>query len=175
MADASTLLQYTFVIPAGLTILGWFVVARQADRREFRKEVREQLKELRGSIDEVRLRASAYWLCDDVRLAGPLATALSSEVKRLGRYARNLEYAGLKFDTTPHIVEIRSVATGGDFQSLSRVRSTEDEDRLDNLSGVLEDILSAADQAFYEEFHPKRGLRWTRWVPLAGALLLTRD
>lgn len=175
MTDTSAYLQYSFIIPAGLTIAGWFVVARQADRREFRKEVREQLKELRTSTDEIRLRATAYWLADKPKLSGPSAIALSAEVKRLGRYARNLEAAGLTFDTILHMVEVRKLATGGDFQSRARVRTEADEERLDNLSGALEDIMSAADAAFYEEFHPRRSHRWLRWLPIAGTLMLVRD
>lgn len=175
MADAPTYLQYSFIIPAGLTIAGWFVVAKQADRREFRKEVREQFKELRASIDEVRLRAGAYWLAEDAKLAGPSSIALSSEIKRLGRQARNLESAGLKFDTTRHIIEIRTLATGGDFQSRNRVRTAADEGRIDDLAGALEDLMSAADNAFYAEFHPRRSHRWLRWLPLVGTLLLTKD
>lgn len=175
MADAATYLQFSFVVPAGLTVVGWFVVARQADRREFRKEVREQLKELRTSTDEIRTRASAYWLSDDPAVAGPLAIGLSSEVKRLGRYARNLEAAGLNFDSTLYMVDVRRDATGGQFQSRSRIRSADDEDRLDDLSGSLEDLISAADAAFYEEFHPKRRHSWLRWMPLVGTLFLSRD
>ncbi|MDR6128027.1 hypothetical protein [Sphingomonas sp. SORGH_AS_0438] len=155
--------------------MGWFVVAKQADRREFRKEIREQFKELRGSIDEVRTRAETYWLHEDPSKSAPDATALSSEIRRLARYTRNLEQAGLKFNSIPLIVQVRSLATGGDFQSRSRQRSDADQDRLDDLSGALEDVLSAADDAFYSEFHATKPRRWLRWIPLIGAFFLTTD
>ncbi|WP_147276274.1 hypothetical protein [Sphingomonas aracearum] len=174
MPDVSPYLQYSFILPAGLTILGWFVVARQTDRREFRKELREQLKELRTSMDEVRLRSAAYWLWEDVKTSGPSAIALSSEVKRLSRYLRNLESAGLRFESTGLIIAIRSLATGGDFQSRSRVRSEADEERLEDLSGAIEDALSRVDNAFYSYFAPSKR-RCLRWLPLGGALLMVRE
>ncbi len=174
MADVQGFLQFSFVLPAALTVAGWFVVAAQTERREFRKEVREQIKELRASIDEVRVRAEAYWLVD-ASASGSAAIALVSEVRRLGRYLQNMQSAGLSFDATTLVVDIRRLATGGDFQSSGRIRSAADEDRLMDLSGVLEDALLAVDSAFYERFASKRKAGFHKWLPLFGLLALKSD
>lgn len=174
MVDVQGFLQFSFVLPAALTVAGWFVVAAQTERREFRKEVREQIKELRASIDEVRKRAEAYWLADNTN-SGSTAIALATEVKRLGRYLQNMQSAGLSFDATTLVVEIRSLATGGDFQSSERVRSVSDEDRVMDLSGALEDALLAVDSAFYEKFASKRSPGFSKWLPLLGVLALRSD
>ncbi|HEX8412339.1 MAG TPA: hypothetical protein VF637_00430, partial [Sphingomicrobium sp.] len=123
---------------------------------------------------EVRARATAYWLASNLKAAAPDAVALKAEVKRLGRHVRTLVSAGLKFDGAERMADIRQFATGGDFESANRRKSAADSDRLSDLAGVLEDLLSDVDTAFYAEFHPQRSRGWTRWLPLS-AFLLVRD
>ena len=115
--------QYAFILPAALTIAGWFVVARQAERREFRKEVRDQIRELREGIDEVKGRATEYWLEGERSKLPALAIALKAELKRLSWLVAGLSQAGLDFDHAQLVVDIRTLATGGDFESKKRKRS----------------------------------------------------
>lgn len=175
MAELTGLLQYTFVVPATATVVGWFVVARQTDRREFRKEVRDHLKELKESIEQVRQRSAAYWLEGDLQKASIAAIGLKSEEQRLGRITRTLVACGLDFDDAARRSEIRQFATGGDFESKSRVRSEADEDRLKDIAGCLEDLLSEVEVSFYRKFKHPRPARWIKWVPFVALLFLTDD
>lgn len=175
MPEPSLYLQYSFLVPAAITVAGWIVVARQTDRREYRKEVRDQLKDLRTSIDEVRSKVTGYWLEPDVKKAAAAAIALKSELKRLSRLTRTLASAGLDYDHATLVAEVRSLATGGEFESKKRSKTADDAGRIEDVAGALEELLTAVDVAFYAEFKPARASGLWRWFPLLGALLLTKD
>lgn len=176
MAGAADYLQFSFLVPVGATIAGWFVVARQTDRREFRKEVREQIKELRASTDEVRDRATEYWLRADPKSASVAAVSLKAELKRMARLAQAIASAGLDFQVADRVADVRRLATGGDFETKNRKRNAADDaDRITDIVGALEDLLTAVDAAFYTIFKAPRSSKLWRWLPLGGALLLTRD
>lgn len=176
MGEASNSLQLAFLIPVVITIVGWFVVARQADRREFRKEVREQIKDLRAACDSVREKAAEYWLKSTKTTAAAAAVALKAELKRLARFSAALAAAGLQFESARLLADVRELATGGDFEARDRKRDSDaDSERVSDLTGVIEDLLTAVDTAFYEEFGQVKSRRWARWVPIGAPLFLSSD
>ncbi len=174
MASSSGYLQYSFVLPAALTVLGWFIVARQADRRDYRKEVREHIGDLHEVAGVVRVGATEYWLNSTPKTAAGAAVSLKAEVKRLSRQVTALTAAGLHFEGATLMGEVRKAATGGDFEKAGRKHSPDDVERVTDLIGALEDLLLAVDAAFYAKFKPMTRLRLWRYVPLLGTFALTR-
>jgi len=167
--------QFSFLFTATVTIIGWFVVARQTDRREYRKEVREQVKEVRDRAVSVRSSAAAYWLNSDKKLAGANSASLKAELLSLSRQVQALRLSGLDFRSEELMAAARGHATGGDFDKRSRVRSEADEERLADIVGAIEDLILAVDAAFYNKFKPHSSRRWWQFIPLLGTLLIARD
>lgn len=148
-------------------------MARQADRREFRKEVREQIKDLRSTSDQVREKAAEYWLRSNKNTAPAAAVSLKAELQRLARFANALATAGLAFEGARLLRDVRELATGGDFETKNRVRQmAADSERVSDITGAIEDLLASVDEAFYREFGMVKSRKWWRWVPLVGALSL---
>jgi hypothetical protein len=83
---------------------------------KFRKEVREQMKELRTSVDEVRSLTVEYWLTADKKAWPAAAVALKAELNRLSRLTQAVATSGLEIDTGALVADVRSFATGGDFE-----------------------------------------------------------
>ena len=164
--------RFSFAITAAITIVGWFIVARQTERREFRKEVRDRIAELTEAATAVEAAAMLYWIQCPAKEASTAALSLTSAVARLSRRALVLKQAGLEFDQPVLLSEIRKAATGGDFGSKGRRRKADDNQKMVDTAGCLEDLLVAVDTAFYTEFRPVRPSAWWRFAFLAAILLL---
>lgn len=173
MADGA---PYSILVPAAITVVGWFIVARQAEHREFRKEVRDRVTELREVCTDVQAAVTGYWI-DATRPTAPAAAMkLKAEIKQLGRHVTALQHAGLVFRGPVLVGHIRQVATGGAFKSANRRKAKADAEIVGEVAGMLEDLLSEIDIAFYQQFRPlQRNPRWLAALPLAGTFLLSGD
>lgn len=170
-----SLAHFSFAITAAVTIAGWFIVARQTERREFRKEVRDRIADLGEACSSVHRFAADYWISSTPKEAPAAAVALQAEIKRLSRITIVLNGAGLDFDQPKLVSEIRIVATSGDFAKKGRRHNAGDADVVADTVGALEDLLLAVDDAFYSEFRPVRPSTKWRWIPVIGALLALRE
>lgn len=157
-----------------MTIAGWFVVAWMTDRREFRKEVREYVKDAKATCEAVRKAAHEYWLICDKRTAGAAGVTLKAEVGNLARHIQILATLGVAVSSET-MAEVRRAATGGEFEKKNRLRTPEDQQRMADVAGSLQDLVSAIDMAFYQRFQPNTRHRWLRYIPLFGLLFMTRD
>lgn len=159
---------------AFVTIAGWFVVAWMTDRREFRKEVREYVKDAKTTSEAVRKAAHDYWLISDKRTEGASAVTLKAEVGNLARHMQILATLGLSVPSGT-MAEVRQAATGGEFEKKGRKRTPEDQQRMADVAGNLQDLVSAIDMAFYQRFQPNVRYRWLRYIPLLGLLVIAHD
>lgn len=77
-----------------LVIIGWFVVSRDNDRRETRKEIRAQLNELAQRLDALTNSAVTYY-CDTQNTDRNSAVTLEIQLKQgLERLAMNISSIG---------------------------------------------------------------------------------
>lgn len=172
--EADILLKFSFVVTAIVTIVGWFVVASMTDRREFRKEVREYVKDAKATCEAVQASAHDYWLICDKKSAGASAVVLKAEVGNLARHLQILATLGV---ATPSemMADVRRAATGGEFEKKGRVRTPVDQDRMAELAGSIQDLISSIDMAFYQRFKPRTQRQWSRFIPIVGLLFISRD
>lgn len=144
------------------------------DKREFRKEVREHLKDAKATCDSVRTAAHDYWLVCDQKSALAAAVVLKAEVGNLARHIRILETLGVS--TPPDLMAaVRQSSTGGDFEKAKRKRTTDDQARMADVAGALQDLITSIDMAFYRRFRPESDRRWLKYVPFAGFLFFNSD
>lgn len=158
MPEPPTWLQYAFVVPAALTVAGWFVVAGQADRREQRKDIREILDDLRSRGGELIDHATGYWLCPDSEDDRRLATELKADLQAIARLIREAERAGLKFEQTSLMGDLRRAATAGNFEVKNRARTDADVDRPTETIAAYETLDEALRSSFYDQF--RQASRW---------------
>ena len=169
----TSVVQFSFVFTAIITVLGWFIVAGQTDRREFRKEVRELVRELRDRLERINQHAAAYWLGTG-STAATAAVSLKAGFLSLSRQIRTLENVGFKLDPGL-LAAVRTTATGGDFEKKGRRRVAADKERLVDVASAIEELLLVVDQSFYDMFPPIRSNRIWRFLPLAAALGIGSD
>jgi hypothetical protein len=169
-----TFAQFSFLFTALVTVFGWYYVAKQADRREFRKETREHVKALQERGQKVLQSATDYWLSSKVTIAGPAAVALKADVLSLARQVRTINAVGFEIDSSL-TAAIRTAATGGDFEKKGRRTSAKDSDRLVDVANAIEDLMLAVDEAFYARFPPMQERRGLKWLPFIGVGLLSSD
>lgn len=164
-------------LPIVVTIIGWFFIAQQAAKREFRKEVRDRVGELRVAADAADLACEEYWL-ESVRSKWPRAgVRLKAAIKRLANRVAILEAAGLSFDGATLMAAIRKEATQEPFESAKRRKnSANDSDRVHETSSLIQDLVYEAELAFYRDFPPVTAKKRSRWaLPFAAAGFLSSD
>lgn len=174
MSSLSSITQFSFIITSLVTVVGWFFVASMADRREFRKEVREHIKDLRSKCDSVRELTAKYWVESDGKSAAANAAALKAAINSLFRQVRILAEVGLSVDDSL-LVAIRQSATGGDFEKKGRRKTGADSLRLLDAGQSLDDLAEAIDKAFYNRFKPVKPRKLKKKFALSGVLLLAQD
>ena len=162
--------QYAFLITSILTVLGWFVVARQADLRERRTVMREYLKEVQLRCQNVHNFNVEYWIDNDAKTKDAAATNLKFEIQSLARVVRALCAAGASLSYEPLLADIRIGATGGKFEVLGkRITKSEGHAAVHETAFAIEQLLSALDSAYFEQF-PIQGQ--TKIAKFMGALSL---
>lgn len=108
-------------LPVIITILGWWIVSRQNDRRERRKEVRELVKQAEQRVDAVLSLAMEFYALPgkDPRCA-ELAAKIRYNLGTLDPLRQRLDANGLKCDAVSEIIAFKQSITGGEFESQAR-------------------------------------------------------
>lgn len=146
---------YSLIIPAAITVAGWFYVGRAADEREFRKELRERLQAVRECVEDVQKSACDYWIDGALADAPACAIRLKSNIKRLSMQVSILNIAGLDYDGSDTVGLIRQAATGGSFEQKGRRKNAKiDAERVAEAVSLLEELLQNIELAFYRRFPP---------------------
>lgn len=167
----SIVAQFSFAITAIITVVGWVYVGRLADKREFRKEIREHIKELKAKAEAVRDASNVYWTARNDPIS---AFKLKAVVDSLSRHLGILRLLDLELDDML-MVHIRQYATGGDFEQKRRRHTAADMDQLTDIHGSIEDLLVAVDRGFYSKFKPATDRKWWQRLPMLPVFFLGAD
>ncbi len=168
--------QYAFLISAFLTIIGWFVVANQNDKRERRRDIKEHISELRQRCINIRLHSTEYWLGATGTSRKLSAENLKAEINSLSRLSNTVATAGLKFESGELVANVRSIATGGKFEVKGRRRSIEDEIRVSDVGIAIEDFLGAIEESYYAQFPIQKPKKWLAvFLPIGAIFTFSSD
>lgn len=138
-------------IPLALTIFGWWIVGRQADRRERRKDIRDLIGETRKRVNNVESAVATYCHTStkDVK-SGLLAAQIKAEILALTPLIQSANGAGLKFDRWDLVAALRQQATGGDFETATRQTGVSERALL--VATAATDLTVALDDAYFQAF-----------------------
>lgn len=165
-------LQFTFLLPLFLTIVGWIVVAYQGDLRERRRDIREHIGDARAQCSKIAESAAVYWITFSDRTNRAVAAIeLKAEIESLGRTLRVLVEAGLDFDRWDYLSDLRQAATGADFEVKGRKRRDADREKLPEIRAISDDLLAELQQSFYRQNPIHNPLRMLRWVAIGVVVL----
>jgi len=117
--------DFASVLPAlvgGLiVILGWRVVEHYARKRERRTDLRESLKILEATVDDIVEVATKFYQITGKNPDAPtLATLIKSKIQSLNPLILLISDSGVTVDATEELKLFRQAVTGGNFESASR-------------------------------------------------------
>lgn len=110
MSELDDLLKF---LPAGLVVAGWYIVNRQNDKREARKEARAIINAAKTEVVAVAKLAVEYKLKADRGVAHEIKARLEALEIEL----ENLAYFGNKSPLLKRYVAFTDATTGGDFDA----------------------------------------------------------
>lgn len=175
-AESATWLQLSFLVPVAATVIGWIVVARQADVRARRQEIRDIIDELRERCDRAVDAADIYWSRGkDAGERTSAAIRLKASFPGISRILNSAVAAGLEFEKWSLLVEMRQAATGGDFDRKAGRPRASDRDKILDTSLAAEDLIEAVDGAYFAQFPIKRKRSWMSLFPTMLVFSATRD
>lgn len=115
---------WTPYLPLILTIVGWYVVSRQHDKRERRKELRELIKFVEQRVDDVLTLATEYYALDGSNgKCDELGAKVRYRLAAMGPLQKRIRAGGLNVDATSEIVVFKQSVMGGTFESKARKKS----------------------------------------------------
>lgn len=176
MAEVSQLKDFAFLLTAVVTVIGWGVVSNQNDRRERRRDIREHITDLEERAIKLHELASKYWLTASASERPACSAALKAEVQAFGRLLRLIQAAGMALDveqTAEWVADLRSFATGGNFEVKGRRKSKDDAVRVQNVGETLEIILEDVNELYYQKYPV--GRTNFKWSILALPLMTSGD
>lgn len=137
-----------------LIVAGWFVVARQNDRREQRKEVRAILNDIRKLVMEIEGRAFEYYrLAPDKSLEA--GTLLKQQLKHVSAQVTSLTHQNSKFDVSALLAGLRKTITGGDFESFMRPPRVQTDPLMNAIALSVQEFLDELERIFATEYSGK--------------------
>lgn len=97
-----------------LIVIGWWIVSRQNDKRERRREIRELIKTLEQRLDEITESVAEYYSVDgNSAKATELAPRIKAHVATVRMIVDRISAAGLPVNVVEQSVLLRQAATGG--------------------------------------------------------------
>ena len=136
-------------VPAIMTIVGWYILYRQAEFREKRKRFQDLIGSLRLVSDKVGDHCAKYWITELGHERRKEAVLLKASIQTLSEHVQIMKDSGFDADVSPLVVSVRKTATGGEFEVKGRKRKEEDDERVADVNSFLEDIVVV----MYREYH----------------------
>lgn len=158
-----TLVEYgTPYLPLVLTIIGWWVVSRQNDRRERRKEIRELIKQVEQRVDIIIATTTEYYVLDgkDPKCA-ELATKIRYNISALDPLRKRINAAGLECDTVGEIILFKQSVTGGQFETASRKKLLSGHASMSESATAGFDLVDKFEKSYFATFPVVA--RWAFW------------
>jgi hypothetical protein len=160
--DSTTLEIIKIALPASLVVLGWYVVyslQRSAhDAQETRKDLRARLDRLDADLVKLRDKCIEYY--SDPTKGFELSTQIkvvSEDVRRQSlllssKFLTNLEKSKL----TGCLINVLMSATGGKFESKTRVALKSSDPQLSNLFQYSAQLIVMFEDGFFKHYPPSR-------------------
>lgn len=151
--------------PLALTMLGWFVVSRQHNQRERRKEVRELVRLVEQRVDDILDQAAEYYSLDG---KDPKCPALASKMRfglsAIGQLLKRLRAAGLEPAANDELIAFRQAVTGGNFETVARQRQDSGGAVLAESSASGFALVSKLEENYFSAFPVRMKPLWQFWA-----------
>ncbi len=142
--------------PVIVTIFGWWLVSRQNDRRERRKEVRELVGKAEQRVDmALGLATEFYALSGKDPRCAELAAKIRYNLGTLDPLRQRLDANGLKCEALSEIIALKQSLTGGEFESLGREKLPQNSHLLVDAAATGFALIDKFEQAYLQAFPVK--------------------
>lgn len=148
----------TYILPwlsPALVVLGWWIVNKQNNAREKRKEVRQLADRIINDVDELAKKTTEYHSrnCDSAEERKSLGWRLTLSLTRLSSHLQLLHDKGLDTgDCNVAYIELKRIATGGDFMTAGESIWPLSDMRWIQLLYATERLCKALESAFNRAF-----------------------
>lgn len=136
-----------------LALLGWFVVSRQNNLAESRKELRSAIDVIVHEIDELRDLALKYY-SSKFEDSFEMAFRVKVNQARLINKIERLSKTNKSFEKLTHLEELMDAVSGGDFENYNRpvrLYSKIPDEILLNIAYCSDNLIQAIELAFISE------------------------
>jgi hypothetical protein len=131
-----------------LTLCGWFLVNRQNNQRELRKEMRSAADKCKLLAREVSSLAFDYWQGDEKSSSWKVRSLLDELEIELSRFS---EDKGRQALLDKHI-ELTDAITGGQFESINRPKRDPNDQEMRTIAKCRERLLREIEIKFQEYY-----------------------
>ena len=142
-------------LPLVLTMVGWWVVSRQHDKRERRKEVRELIGNVEQRIGEVLDLALEYYALDgsSAKCIG-LASKINTKISSVSQLLARLKKAGFDHQSTKQFIAFKQALTGveAEFESAERKKQGSNGQVLNRSTSAGLSLLSLIEGTYFAAF-----------------------
>ena len=157
MSQATGLSEFvtglTPYLPLALTIVGWVVLSGQQDKRERRKEIRELVRMIESRVDKIlELTTEYYGLAGSDPKCASLEQIIFQSFNAIRTIRGRLVSAGFRCNVDSEYLKFHQAATGGDFQSRSRLPNTENIEVIGPIAACGFTLVGKIDRAYFEKF-----------------------
>jgi hypothetical protein len=147
---------FTPYLPVIITILGWWIVSRQNDRRERRKEVRELVRQAEQRVDSVLGHAMEFYSLPgkDPKCA-ELAAKIRYNLGTLDPLRQRLDANGLKCEAISEIIAFKQSITAEEFESQARKKLAQNSHLLVDAAATGFALIDKLERAYLQAFPVK--------------------
>lgn len=144
------------VVTLTWAVIGWLIIERFARRRERRQEIRDLIKQVRETVDDILEDSIEFFSLDG---GDPQAQRLSVSIKAklalIAKLISVIAQAGLNVKASPNIIRFRRAVTAEPFDSAARLASEANAHRLALIAAEGHDLVATIEARFFEAFHVK--------------------
>ena len=142
-----------------LVILGWLIVSRQNDLREFRKETRARLDALAKMVGEtVDMSISFYLKLPGADGQQDLKMKIAHSLAHIGRICTSLVDRQEDHPVITKVVALRQAITLSDFDSDQRPAYKFGDARLNEIVDSSKSLISTLENGYSQRFDSPKGL-----------------
>ena len=141
-------------IPLILTVIGWYVANTASAKREIRKEKRSEVDACCKMLADILSTARSYYTkaaddSDAIKGGRELVFDLHRVLQRIER----LEHACPKFDVSGTCGELHEAATGGEFESKSRLALPHDASKILEIEYWTHNVMDRLEDGFIATYN----------------------
>lgn len=136
-----------------LTIVGWLVSSRQANKREERKEIRSEVDACCRTTAELLAKTRKYYAMASAPDSEAVTGAeIRFDLQRLFVRVERLERIYPQFDVMNAGGELLDSITGGDFEVVTRVACAADSEKMLKIESDAHFLMDSLEDGFQRAF-----------------------